>query len=102
MNDQNSHTYIELYDEYYVTVDNKDINIYNYDGENLTANLSSGTRDLLKVQIDNFYGSGAKAFSVTFSGEYANVIITTASGGQERVVVPLDNLPVEGGDVNES
>lgn len=102
VNDQNSHTYIELYDEYYVTVDNKDINIYNYDGENLTANLSSGTRDLLKVQIDNFYGSGAKAFSVTFSGEYANVIITTASGGQERVVVPLDNLPVEGGDVNES
>lgn len=102
VNDQNSHTYIELYDEYYVTVDNKDINIYNYDGENLTANLSSGTRDLLKVQIDNFYGSGAKAFSVTFSGEYANVIITTASGGQERVVVPLDNAPVEGGDVNES
>ena len=102
VNDQSSHTYIELYDEYYVTVDNKDINIYNYDGENLTANLSSGTRDLLKVQIDNFYGSGAKAFSVTFSGEYANVIITTASGGQERVVVPLDNLPVEGGDVNES
>ena len=102
VNDQNSHTYIELYDEYYVTVDNKDINIYNYDGENLTANLSSGTRDLLKVQIDNFYGSGAKAFSVTFSGEYANVIITTASGGQERVVVPLDNSPVEGGDVNES
>ena len=102
VNDQNSHTYIELYDEYYVTVDNKDINIYNYDGENLTANLSSGTRDLLKVQIDNFYGSGAKAFSVTFSGEYANVIITTASGGQERVVVPLDNAPVEGGDANES
>ena len=102
VNDQNSHTYIELYDEYYVTVDNKDINIYNYDGENLTANLSSGTRDLLKVQIDNFYGSGAKAFSVTFSGEYANVIITTASGGQERVVVPLDNSPVEGGDANES
>ena len=102
VNDQSSHTYIELYDEYYVTVDNKDINIYNYDGENLTANLSSGTRDLLKVQIDNFYGSGAKAFSVTFSGEYANVIITTASGGQERVVVPLDNAPVEGGDVNES
>lgn len=102
VNDQSSHTYIELYDEYYVTVDNKDINIYNYDGENLTANLSSGTRDLLKVQIDNFYGSGAKAFSVTFSGEYANVIITTASGGQERVVVPLDNSPVEGGDVNES
>lgn len=102
VNDQSSHTYIELYDEYYVTVDNKDINIYNYDGENLTANLSSGTRDLLKVQIDNFYGSGAKAFSVTFSGEYANVIITTASGGHERVVVPLDNSPVEGGDANES
>ena len=102
VHDQSSHTYIELYDEYYVTVDNKDINIYNYDGENLTANLSSGTRDLLKVQIDNFYGSGAKAFSVTFSGEYANVIITTASGGQERVVVPLDNAPVEGGDANES
>ena len=79
-----------------------DITVYNYDGENLTANLSSGTRDLLKVQIDNFYGSGAKAFSVTFSGEYANVIITTASGGQERVVVPLDNSPVEGGDANES
>ena len=27
VHDQSSHTYIELYDEYYVTVDNKDINI---------------------------------------------------------------------------
>lgn len=104
VNDQNSHTYIELYDDYYATVDNKDINIYNYDGENLTANLSSGTRELLKVQTNTFYGSGTKAFSITFSGEYANVLITTSSGAQERVVVPLDNTPVieEGGDENES
>ena len=104
VNDQNSHTYIELYDDYYATVDNKDINIYNYDGENLTANLSSGTRELLKVQTNTFYDSGTKAFSITFSGEYANVLITTSSGAQERVVVPLDNTPVieEGGDENES
>ena len=101
VSDSNSHTYIELYDNYYVTVDNKDINIYNYDGENLTENLSSGTRELLKVQTDTFYGSGTKAFTVTFSGEYANVLITTSSGGQERVVVPLDNSPVtEEGDDN--
>ena len=95
-----SYTYVELYNNYYAGVLQNTVEIYDYKGKSITKNLPEKTRSQLKLQINNFYGQGTKAFVITFkSGEYATVKIGTVSGSYDTVIIPLDTTSI--GDSND-
>ena len=95
-----SYTYVELYNNYYAGVLQNTVEIYDYKGKSITKNLPEKTRAQLKLQINNFYGQGTKAFVITFkSGEYATAKIGTVSGSYDTVIIPLDTTSI--GDSND-
>ena len=59
-----SYNYIELYDEYYAAVLNNKVHVYTYDNEEIT--ISEEGEKGVSLNITNYYGTGTKAFRITF------------------------------------
>ncbi len=59
-----SYNYIELYNEYYAAVLNNKVHVFTYDNEEITVSEEGETG--VPLNITNYYGSGTKAFRITF------------------------------------
>lgn len=88
LNNSNAYSYIELYDAYFAAVNNNKLYIYNYTDSNtpLKYKDSDGKcQDSIALQLNNYNGSGTKAFRLTFDNANVYVEVGTSSGYQAKV-----------------
>ena len=99
-----AYNYIELYDGYYAAVLNKKVHVFDYENNEIT--ITEEGESGLALNIDNYYGSGTKAFRVTFDEDYVYVEIgnsnntyTKAVGfPKEKQTTDDNDKPAEEGD----
>lgn len=82
----NAYNYIELYDDYYAAVLNGYVSIFDYNNKQITKDKDEN----LKLNIDNYYQEGTKAFVITFTSDAAKVKIGQSNNtyGKE-LIIPL-------------
>lgn len=79
-------TYIELYDNYYATVSNHTLKLFDY--QNPTNNLLEG-QDIPKLTLSNYFGEGTLAFKININNQIVTIQIGNESGTYETYRVDL-------------
>ncbi len=81
-----AYNYIELYDDYYAAVLNGYVSLFDYTNKRITKEKD----EKLKLNIDNYYKEGTKAFQITFDKNSAHIRIGQSNNtyGSE-IIIPL-------------